>query len=83
MLENIALIENLEDSKKVSAEIAEKMILGAETEKKINVSRESYRAVANRGSLMFFLLSENAFDEMRLVSQLAALLGEPVVRSDQ
>jgi len=58
VLENIALIENLEDSKKVSAEIAEKMILGAETEKKINISRESYRDVASRGSLMFFLLSE-------------------------
>ena len=33
MLENIALIENLEDSKKVSGEIAEKMVEAAATEK--------------------------------------------------
>ena len=58
VLENIALIENLEDSKKVSTEIAEKMEVAVTTEKEINVSRETYRAVAARGSLMFFLLSE-------------------------
>lgn len=58
MLDNITLIENLEESKKVSAEIAEKMVLAADTEQKINISRESYRQVASRGSLMFFLLSE-------------------------
>ena len=37
MLENIELIENLEDSKRVSTEIAEKMVIAAETEKKINI----------------------------------------------
>jgi len=58
VLENIELIENLENSKKVSGEIAEKMVEAEATEKKINESRESYRAVAARGSLMFFLLSE-------------------------
>jgi len=56
--ENIVLIENLEDSKRVSTEIAEKMAIAVETEKKINISRESYRKVAGRGALMFFLLSE-------------------------
>ena len=56
--ENITLIENLEDSKRVSTEIAEKMVIAAETEKKINISRESYRRVAGRGALMFFLLSD-------------------------
>merc|ERR1719230_496863 len=58
VLENIELIENLENSKAVSTEIAEKMAIAVETEKKINNSRESYRKVANRGALMFFLLSE-------------------------
>ena len=43
MLENIALIENLEDSKRVSTEIAEKMEIAVTTEKEINVSRETYR----------------------------------------
>ena len=58
VLENIELIENLEDSKRVSTEIAEKMAVAVETEKKINISRENYRKVAGRGSLMFFLLSD-------------------------
>ena len=56
--ENLTLIENLEDSKRVSTEIAEKMLIAVETEKKINASRENYRMVARRGALMFFLLSE-------------------------
>merc|ERR1719316_1477589 len=56
--ENITLIENLEDAKRVATEISEKMAISVETEKKINISRESYRAVAGRGALMFFLLSE-------------------------
>ena len=34
------------------------MAIAVETEKKINTSRESYRRVAGRGALMFFLLSE-------------------------
>ena len=40
------------------AEIAEKMAIAVETEKRINISRESYRKVAGRGALMFFMLSE-------------------------
>ena len=58
VLENLELIENLEDSKRVSGEIASKMVEAAATEEKINDSREMYRPVAARGSLMFFLLSE-------------------------
>merc|ERR1719201_1358836 len=44
--ENIVLIENLEASKAASTEVA------------INEASEMYRPVANRGSLMFFLLSD-------------------------
>ena len=58
VLENLELIENLEDSKRVSGEIASKMVEAAATEEQINHSREMYRPVAARGSLMFFLLSE-------------------------
>lgn len=58
MLENITLIQNLEESKEVAAKIVEKMSEAVEMEQKINASRESYREVASRGSLMFFLLSE-------------------------
>ncbi len=58
VLENLPLIENLETSKKVALDIAEKMVEAEKTEKNINESRENYRSVAARGSLMFFLLSE-------------------------
>merc|ERR1719482_2685567 len=56
--ENIALIENLEDSKATSIEVAEKMEIAKETEKIIEAASEQYRPAANRGSLMFFLLSD-------------------------
>ena len=56
--ENIALIENLEDSKATSIEIGEKMIIAKETEVVIEKAREEYHPVANRGSLLFFLLSD-------------------------
>jgi len=56
--ENIVLIENLEASKATSIEVAAKMIIAAETEVAINIASEMYRPVANRGSLMFFLLSD-------------------------
>jgi dynein heavy chain len=56
--ENIALIENLEDSKATSLEVADKMIIAKKTEVVIEEARERYRNVANRGSLMFFLLSD-------------------------
>ena len=56
--ENIELIENLEDSKRVSIEVAEKMVIAKETAVKIEQASELYRPVANRGSLMFFLLSD-------------------------
>ena len=56
--ENIALIENLEDSKATSIEIGEKMIIAKQTEVIIDKAREEYRPVANRGSLLFFLLSD-------------------------
>ena len=57
VLENIALIENLEDSKRVALEIGEKAKVAAVTEVEINTAREMYRRVAARGSLMFFLLA--------------------------
>merc|ERR1719230_2413237 len=58
VLENIELIENLEDSKATSIEVAEKMIIAKQTEVVIEEAREQYRPVANRGALMFFLLSD-------------------------
>ncbi len=56
--ENIELIESLEDAKRLSIEINEKVAIAQETEIKINEAREEYRGVANRGALLFFALGE-------------------------
>lgn len=58
MTENIELIESLEQSKKLSTEIKEKVEIAKATEVDINVSSEHYRPAANRGALVFFLMNE-------------------------
>ena len=58
ILEDIALIESLEDSKKLSTEIQEKVEIAKVTEENINVSSEFYRPAASRGALVFFLMNE-------------------------
>jgi len=55
--EDVALIESLEEAKRVSDTITLKVKEAKETEVVINVSREKYRGVANRGSLLFFMLN--------------------------
>ncbi len=57
-MDDIALIENLEFSKKLSTEIEEKVAIAKVTEAKINETSENYRSVANRGALFYFLLSD-------------------------
>mmetsp|Transcript_31209 Transcript_31209/g.79123 ORF Transcript_31209/g.79123 Transcript_31209/m.79123 type:complete len:3875 (-) Transcript_31209:127-11751(-) len=56
--EDVELIESLEDAKRMSNEISEKVIVAKETEVTINKAREDYRGVANRGALLFFALGE-------------------------
>lgn len=58
ILEDIELIESLEYSKKLSSEIKEKVAIAVETEININEASEAYRPAANRGALVFFLMSE-------------------------
>ena len=55
--EDVELIESLEESKRVSDEITNKVAEAKETEIRINEAREKYRSVAARGSLLFFLLN--------------------------
>merc|ERR1719163_31812 len=57
LTENVELIENLEESKRVSINIEEKAEIAKVTEVEINEAREEYRGVANRGALLFFMLS--------------------------
>jgi dynein heavy chain len=58
LLENIELIENLEESKRLSVEISEKVAIAKITEKEITDASEMYRASAIRGALIFFLMNE-------------------------
>ena len=58
ILDDIALIENLEYSKKISVEIAEKVEIAKITEAKINETSELYRPAASRGALVYFLLTD-------------------------
>jgi dynein heavy chain len=65
ILEDIALVENLEETKRTALDIAEKVRLGQETSEKLGRAREVYRPVAARGSLMYFLVDVlNALDRV-------------------
>ncbi|KAL6747291.1 flagellar outer dynein arm heavy chain beta [Haematococcus lacustris] len=65
ILEDIELIENLEQTKRTSVEIEEKVKLTRVTEANIAKAREVYRPVATRGSLVYFLIDNlNALDRV-------------------
>ncbi|CAE7333776.1 ODA11, partial [Symbiodinium sp. CCMP2456] len=58
ILEDTELVFGLEDAKFTSDEVKEKVKVAQATEAKINTVSENYRLVANRGSLLFFLMME-------------------------
>lgn len=58
ILEDVPLVENLERSKALSIEIAEKMAISTETQITIRENSEVYRPAANRGALVFFMMNE-------------------------
>ncbi|XP_015429803.1 PREDICTED: dynein heavy chain 6, axonemal, partial [Dufourea novaeangliae] len=60
ILDNEELIETLNDSKETSAIIATRLIESEATEEKISVARERYRSVANRGSVLYFVVANLA-----------------------
>ena len=60
ILDDIALIENLENSKKISVEVTQKVEIAKTTEVKINFASEAYRSAATRGALIYFLLTDLA-----------------------
>ena len=57
ILEDIALIENLEETKRTSLDIASQVKAAKETEVKISAAREVYRPVAANGALLYFLIN--------------------------
>jgi len=56
--EDVALIEGLEESKRVADEISIKAAKAHETQVQIKITSEKYRPVANRTSLLFFLMGD-------------------------
>jgi dynein heavy chain len=58
ILENVALVDNLEATKRKSQEIGRSMTLARETQITLAESRQTYRKVASRGSLLFFQLDQ-------------------------
>ena len=58
--EDVDLIEGLEATKKIANEIAIKQIQAAKTQAVIKTTSEKYRGVANRSSLLFFLMNDLA-----------------------
>jgi len=57
-LGDIALVENLETTKRTALEIEEKVVEAKITEVKINETREGYRPAAARASLLYFILND-------------------------
>ena len=56
--ENVALIEGLEETKRISDDIQQKSELALKTQAEIFDASEKYRSVANRSSLLFFLMTD-------------------------
>ena len=52
------LVENLETTKRTTAEIEVKAMEAKNTEVEINTARESYRPAATRASLLYFIMNE-------------------------
>eukprot|EP00804_Cyclotella_cryptica_P004521 CCRYP_006874-RA/>CCRYP_006874-RA protein AED:0.08 eAED:0.09 QI:0/0/0.5/1/0/0/2/139/4220 len=56
--ENVALIEGLEETKRITDDIQQKSELALKTQTDILATSEKYRSVANRSSLLFFLMND-------------------------
>jgi len=58
LLDDKDIIDVLNNTKKVSQEVTEKLAAAGETQKKIAVTCEDYRPVATRGSIIYFLICD-------------------------
>merc|ERR1712187_388280 len=58
ILDDTELILGLEEAKKTSDEVKDKVSFAQDTEAKINETSEFYRPTGSRGSLLFFLMCD-------------------------
>nr|VZI42327.1 unnamed protein product [Spirometra erinaceieuropaei] len=82
MLDNVDLVNTMEETKKKVIEVSEKLKLSVKTTVDVEKMRDSYRPVAKRGAILFFVLSDLAMVNPMYQFSLLAYLSvfEPSLR---
>jgi dynein heavy chain len=75
LIDDVTLIETLQETKDASADIAEKLTVALETQKRISAACEEYRPVATRGSVLYFLIVEMSLVNPMYITSLPQFLG--------
>ena len=70
--EDVELIEGLEETKRISTDITKKSAVAKETQASIRITSQKYASVADRSSMLFFLMSDLAKIHSYYVYSLAA-----------
>jgi dynein heavy chain len=84
LLDDETLINTLNSSKTISEEVKEQLKVSEENERKIDATREGYRPVAARASILFFVLNDLALVDPMYQFSLDAytdLFKDSIVRS--